>query len=180
MLQGMNQRTRIFSVELGDTKLRAVRNEEGIWIDGRPVEIEPGRRLRGFSAIDEAGRELPIYVEEGDDEHEYVVYIRGEAVRMRLVTERDERLRHLRKNTASAASGAQMVTAPMPGLLKGILVAEGDVVEKGTSLCILEAMKMENEIKSPGAFLVKRLVTQAGTAVEKGTPLVELGPVPEQ
>jgi biotin carboxyl carrier protein len=118
-------------------------------------------------------------VEEGDAEGEYTVYLHGEAVRMRVVTERDERLRALRKNTAAATGGAQIVAAPMPGLLKGVLVAEGDVVDKGTSLCILEAMKMENEIKSPGTYQVRRLIAQPGTAVEKGAHLLELGPLPK-
>jgi biotin carboxyl carrier protein len=65
----------------------------------------------------------------------------------------------------------------MPGLLKEILVGEGDVVEKGKALCILEAMKMENEIKSPGKLRVRRVMAQAGAAVEKGTRLLELEPV---
>jgi biotin carboxyl carrier protein len=96
-------------------------------------------------------------------------------VRVHLVTPRDERLLALRKNTRAAGSAGQIVTAPMPGFLKGMLVAEGDVVEKGRSLCILEAMKMENEIKSPGRLVVKRLIAQPGTAVEKGAALMELG-----
>jgi biotin carboxyl carrier protein len=62
----------------------------------------------------------------------------------------------------------------MPGLLKQMLVSEGEIVEKGRSLCILEAMKMENEIKSPGRLVVKRLIAMPGAAVEKGTPLMEL------
>jgi biotin carboxyl carrier protein len=120
------------------------------------------------------GSRLPIYVEQGESEHECIVYVGGEAIRVELVTHRDERLLALRKNAANAGTSAQVVNAPMPGLLKQMLVAEGDIVEKGTSLCILEAMKMENEIKSPGRLIVKRLIAVPGAAVEKGTPLIEL------
>ena len=62
----------------------------------------------------------------------------------------------------------------MPGLLKSVLVAEGAAVRKGEALCILEAMKMENEIKSPGDFIVRRVPAEVGNAVEKGTILFEL------
>src|SRR5262249_38796897 len=115
----------------------------------------------------------------GEGEHDYVVYLAGEAVHVHVVTPHDERLQALRKNTAGALSTAQMLTAPMPGLLKEILVEEGEIVEKGKSLCILEAMKMENEIKSPGKLVVKRVLVQPGTAVDKGTRLLELEPPTE-
>ncbi len=47
---------------------------------------------------------------------------------------------------------------------------------RGTGLVVLEAMKMENEIRAGGAGVVQRILVAAGTAVEKGTPLVEIGP----
>jgi biotin carboxyl carrier protein len=165
-----------YTVEVGEMKLTAVADEHGIRIgeshDGAP--IGDGLRLRSFTGKLADGSDVPIYVEEGEEDHEYIVYLRGEAVRIHLVTPRDERLLALRKNTRPAGSFGQIVAAPMPGLLKGILVAEGELVEKGASLCILEAMKMENEIKSPGRLVVKRLIATPGIAVEKGAPLIEL------
>lgn len=180
MLRAMKNDTTSYTVEVGDLKLRALADEDGIRVgeSTEPVLIEDGHRLRSIIGELPDGTGLPIYVEEGENEHEYIVYLRGEAVRVRLVTSRDERLLALRKNTAAAGAGGQVITAPMPGLLKAILVEEGAIVEKGESLCILEAMKMENEIKSPARLAVKRLIARAGTAVEKGAPLVELQPVP--
>ena len=168
-----------FSVEIGGVKLRAVADEHGIHIGegNATAPLADRRRLRGFTGTLSDGSELPIYVEEGEGDHEYVVYLRGEAIRLSLVTHRDDRLRALRKNTAVAGSSAQIITAPMPGLLKAILVEEGAIVEKGEALCILEAMKMENELKSPDSLIVKRLIARAGNAVDKGAPLVELRPV---
>ena len=62
----------------------------------------------------------------------------------------------------------------MPGLVVDILVAEGDDLEKGHNLLILEAMKMENIIKIPNAGKVKSINIQKGQAVEKGQILIEL------
>ena len=174
----MSNPAQSYTVEIGEMKLTAAADEHGIRIgesyDRAP--IDDGTRLRSFTGRLADGSDLPIYVEEGEEDHEYIVYLRGEAVRIHLVTPRDERLLALRKNTRPAGSVAQIVAAPMPGLLKGILVTEGETVEKGASLCILEAMKMENEIKSPGRLVVKRLIAVPGTAVEKGAPLIELQP----
>ncbi len=177
----MSDATNSYSVEAGDLKLAAVVSEHHVQFldtNSAPV-VEDGARLRSFNGRTADGEAIPIYVQEGDDEHDYVVYVKGEAVRVRLVTPRDERLLALRKNTRAAGGGGQIISAPMPGLLKAMVVSEGDIVERGTSLCILEAMKMENEIKSPARLLVKRLIARGGTAVEKGAPLVELAPVPE-
>ncbi|MCC7465617.1 MAG: biotin/lipoyl-binding protein [Saprospiraceae bacterium] len=66
------------------------------------------------------------------------------------------------------------VKAPMPGLVLNIMVAPGQSVQKGDTLLILEAMKMENVIKAAGDGTVKKIATQKGTAVEKGQLLLEM------
>ncbi len=172
----MNDLRRIYTVETGGTKLQITADEYGLRAgdDRRPVPVEQGSGLRSFRGTLPDGSTVPIYVEETDEEHLYMVYIRGEAIPARTVTGRDERLTALRKSSAAGNAVGQIVTAPMPGLLKEMLVTEGEIVEKGRSLCILEAMKMENEIKAPSRLAVKRVIARPGTAVEKGTPLVEL------
>lgn len=64
------------------------------------------------------------------------------------------------------------VKAPMPGLVLKIFVKEGDEVKKGENLFILEAMKMENIIKSPGDVVVKSIKIKPGDKVEKGQVLI--------
>ena|GEM_PF-51452 len=179
MLAAMSRVTKSYSVEIGEMKLHAAADEHGIHIGAahQAAPIEDRDPLRSFLGRLGDGSRLPIYVEEGEKEHEYIVYLRGQAIPVRLVTGRDERLRALRKNTAVAGSSAQIITAPMPGLLKAILVEEGAVVAKGEALCILEAMKMENELKSPDRLVVKRLIAHPGNAVDKGAPLLELRPL---
>ena len=77
---------------------------------------------------------------------------------------------------ASAVTVAgETVAAPMPGTILGVNVKEGDAVTAGQVLCILEAMKMENEIKAPGAGTIKQVLVARGQAVETGAPLVVIG-----
>ena len=71
-----------------------------------------------------------------------------------------------------ASEGA--VTAIMPGKIIQVLVSPGDQVDEGDVVCILEAMKMENELKAPGTGTVAAVHAQAGQDVEMGAVLVEI------
>jgi excisionase family DNA binding protein len=71
-------------------------------------------------------------------------------------------------------SGASSVTAPMPGTIVGMRVREGDAVEAGQVLVILEAMKMENTVTAPAAGTVARVAVEPGRQVGRGEILVEL------
>jgi biotin carboxyl carrier protein len=75
-------------------------------------------------------------------------------------------------STVVASEGA--VTAIMPGKVIRVLVAEGDAVAEGDVICILEAMKMENELKAPKAGTLTTLHVQPGQDVEMGTVLAEI------
>jgi pyruvate carboxylase subunit B len=92
----------------------------------------------------------------------------------------DERMRTIRDLTAAsaAASGPAPLLAPMPGLVVRVTVAPGDVVAAGQALVVVEAMKMENELRASVAAVVTAVRAVPGTAVEKGAILVELGPLP--
>ena len=88
----------------------------------------------------------------------------------------DERTRQIRDVSAASAAptGPAPVIAPMPGLVVRVRVAVGDRVEAGQGVVVMEAMKMENELRATAAGVVKSIEVQAGTAVEKGTLLVAL------
>jgi biotin carboxyl carrier protein len=75
--------------------------------------------------------------------------------------------------SATASSAVQNIKAPMPGLIISISVNVGDEVKKGDALLILEAMKMENVIKSPRDGKVKAVKVELRKAVEKNQVLVE-------
>jgi pyruvate carboxylase subunit B len=88
----------------------------------------------------------------------------------------DERTRHIRSLTAgsNAPRGPAALRAPMPGLVVRVLVEPGQEVEAGVGVVVLEAMKMENELKAPSAGVVGAIRVGAGEPVEKGQVLVEL------
>jgi pyruvate carboxylase subunit B len=88
----------------------------------------------------------------------------------------DERTRAVRDMSAASAvaTGPAPVVAPMPGLVVRVNVAPGDHVEAGQGVVVMEAMKMENELRASAAGTVKTVRVSAGTAVEKGAVLVEL------
>lgn len=90
----------------------------------------------------------------------------------------DERGRLARLATGGKAGGGgdAKITSVMPGVVKEVLVAAEDTVEAGQPLLILEAMKMENEIRAPRAGVVETIHVEAGAAVEKGAQLVSLAP----
>ena len=69
-------------------------------------------------------------------------------------------------------AAGETVTAPMPGNIIRVDVAQGDTVKAGQILIILEAMKMENEIVSPKDGTVAQVVTSKGSVVDTGSPLV--------
>ena len=77
---------------------------------------------------------------------------------------------------APAVTGAgDAVTAPMPGTILKVNVKVGDAVKAGTVLCVLEAMKMENEIMAPHAGTVTQVLATKGGSVDTGAPLVVIG-----
>ena len=75
---------------------------------------------------------------------------------------------------APAGNARISVSAPMPGNILSVNVKPGDKVEKGAILCILEAMKMENEILAPEAGVVASVTVAKGAAVQSGDVLVTL------
>lgn len=74
---------------------------------------------------------------------------------------------------------APEVTAPMPGKILKLLVAEGDRVEHGQPLAVLEAMKMETTLYAESAAVVKKLRVAAGDMVDHGAVILEFSPAPE-
>ncbi len=75
---------------------------------------------------------------------------------------------------AKAGGGEGLITSPMPGRVLKILVAEGDEIQAGHPLIVVEAMKMENELSSTRDGRVKKVYVSAGATVEGGAKLVEI------
>lgn len=83
----------------------------------------------------------------------------------------DPRSLRARKAKGGAAEGPKKITAPMPGKVVRVLMPEGSEVEAGQGVIVIEAMKMQNELKSPKAGRVKKVLVAEGAAVNAGDPL---------
>jgi biotin carboxyl carrier protein len=103
-----------------------------------------------------------------------VVRVNGQRYELFLRTELDLMLEKLGLNQL-ADSKVNEVKAPMPGLVLRLIAEVGQEVKKGDPLLVLESMKMENVLKSPGAGTVDKVLVSPGNAVEKGQTLVRFG-----
>ena len=110
------------------------------------------------------GRSYEAYVYSVDDEWQVLL-----AGKQYPVTVEDEREKRLRSSVSGKAqqSGEFQLKSPMPGLVVAVPVNEGQVIEKGQVLVILESMKMQNELKAPRAGKVERIKVKPGESVEQ-------------
>jgi biotin carboxyl carrier protein len=97
----------------------------------------------------------------------------GEFFDIKIKDKLDLLLQSMGLNTPKATK-LKALKAPMPGLVIEINVEEGQVVEEGQKILILEAMKMENVIKIPHGAVIGKVLIQKGQAVDKGQTLIEL------
>ena len=146
---------------------------ERITVDGTPVgaghlNTLPGTPIRHLM-LDGSSRTLVL---EPQGRGLWAVGLLGERHEVEVV---DERTRHIRSLTGAGqkASGPPVLKAPMPGLVVRVAVEPGQLVEPGMALVVLEAMKMENELRATSAGVVKGVKAIPGQAVEKGQVLVE-------
>jgi pyruvate carboxylase subunit B len=159
-------------------------------IDGErhEVELEDGEAtvggLRSSAALLEvAGSPVHVVTVGGKQYHavvkregpkgRYVLWMDGWRFELDALDERARAIRDL-SAAAAGAQGPAPVVAPMPGLIVRLHVKVGDQVEAGQPVIVMEAMKMENELRAQAAGTVKVIHAQPGKAVEKGSLLVEL------
>ncbi len=98
-------------------------------------------------------------------EEELQVLLVGRLFNARVEDEREKRLR-LQGAGDVAERAEYLLKAPMPGLIVSVPVEEGQQVDKGDVLVVLESMKMQNELRSPRAGMVARLRVKPGDSVE--------------
>ena len=108
------------------------------------------------------GRSLEISVNPNGDAH--VVSLPGQRVAVEMLDARTA----LREAAQQGHAGTVQVRAPMPGKVVKVLVAEGAEVQSNQGLLVMEAMKMQNEIKSPKKGIVRKLGVTEGAAANAG------------
>ncbi len=163
-----------YIVELNGEQCEVDVAGESVILDGEllaaHLEDVPGTPVRLVTIGDEVHR---VVVRRGATRGEYTLWVDGWRFEGDAL---DERTRAIRAVTAavSGPKGPAPVVAPMPGLIVRVSVVVGDTVQAGQGVVVMEAMKMENELRASASGRVKSVTAQPGTPVEKGTVLVEL------
>lgn len=148
-------------------------NADGsVTVDGQPVEVD-------FQSI----ADQPIYsMLLNGESFEANLFTGGRAIEVLLrghhfqVVVEDERQKRLREASGGSEvqEGEYNLVAPMPGMVIGVPVEEGQQVAKGDDLVILESMKMQNELKAPRDGTVLRVRVKVGDSVNQNQQMVSL------
>lgn len=136
-------------------------------VDGHEFMVDGRRTGRNNYSLLIDNRSFEVDVDTTEDE--YRVLLDGRTYRIRMWDERQVRVGA--QQSGIEVSGRQEVRIPMPGKVVAVLVNEGDTVAKGQGLVIVEAMKMENEVKAPGDGEVKEIRVKVDESLEAGQVL---------
>ncbi len=136
-------------------------------LDGRKIEADAVELSAGTYSILLGGKSFEVRVERAAAGVK--VHAGGQVFRAQVLDPRTWQGK--RGHGGLEAEGRQQVTAPMPGKVVRVLVKAGDAVEARQGLLVVEAMKMQNEIRSPKSGKVERLLVTEGQAVNAGEVL---------
>jgi len=140
-----------------------------ITLDGKRYEVDSASTGNGAASMLINQRSYCVRYEEAEGD-EIVIYLGNQPFRVDIANEQRFRLRA--GFAKVSLHGSQVVVAPMPGKVVRVLVGLGDEVKENQGLVVVEAMKMENELKSPKAGKIVELLAQEGSAVEKNAKLL--------
>lgn len=140
-------------------------------VEGKPVDADVVALDDGSLSVRIGGRMLDMVVE--GEPPELGVVASGYRAYVRVESERLRAAAAAKRSGGGAAEKAMM--APMPGRVVKLLVAVGDEVKAGQGLIVIEAMKMENELRAKGPGKIGEIHVQAGAAVEAGAKLLSFG-----
>ncbi len=157
----------------GNTYQIEINSAHQITVDGEifAVDFESVSHQPLYSLLLDGGSH-EAYIEY--DAEGWQVLHRGDRYTVSVADERMQRLAQLGGLQADAAGREFLLKAPMPGLVVSVPVADGQPVEKGDLLLVLESMKMQNELRAPRAGTVQRIRAQAGQSVEQHALLLAL------
>ncbi len=164
-----------FNVIIGDRRHRLeLRKREGSWVarlDDHEMAVDAVLTARDVISVLIGGKAYEVKRERSlNGETHMIVGSARYAVQVE-----DPRSLRTRRATAAHSHGPQNVTAPMPGKIVRILVSKGQDVEPGESVVVIEAMKMQNVLKSPKKGTVQHIVVTESSNVNAGDVLITIG-----
>ena len=164
-----------FVVSINNTKLnvKVLRNNEVI-LEGKKYNYEllPVCNNSYLLKLDTKVFELTSEKLNSDT---FKVLLKGNYLDVTVRTALQEKAVKLLENSAVSHHHHMDVKAPMPGLILKLRKKIGEKVEQGESVIILEAMKMENDLKAPASGTIENILVAEGSAVEKGAMLFSIG-----
>lgn len=165
----MRYRVRVGDEDI-DLEVRRSGDATEVAVGGRVVAADLVRIARSpvYSLLLD-GRSYEVSVHRRNGRFDLV--IGGESYEAHVMDERAMRIAEATGDTGAQQSG-ETVLAPMPGVVIGVSVAPGDTVAPGQGVVTLEAMKMENELKSAVGGVVREVRVEVGRGVAQGEPLV--------
>ncbi|HEU4414801.1 MAG TPA: biotin/lipoyl-containing protein [Candidatus Angelobacter sp.] len=138
-------------------------------LDGREMPLDAVSGQDGVLSLLLGGKSYEIKLENAGAESSVVV-----GNQRFNASVRDPRSFRSRSRTGAAEQGIKKIKAPMPGKVVRLLAAIGSAVEEGQSVIVIEAMKMQNELKSPKSGVIRKISVQEGAAVDAGQTLAEV------
>jgi biotin carboxyl carrier protein len=138
-------------------------------VDGRELPLDVTSAQSGVFSLLLNGKSYEVKQETAGAETNIVVGHERFNVSLR-----DPRSFRSRRAAGGAEQGVKKITAPMPGKIVRVLAPEGSAVQAGQSVIVIEAMKMQNELKAPKNGVVKKINVAEGAAVEAGQALAEV------
>jgi pyruvate carboxylase subunit B len=162
-----------YFVTIGERTFEVDLHDGQIAVNGEPVAAElvavPGTPVQNLRAD---GASHTLTAQPGESRGAWEIHLDGGRFEAQVVDERTRTIQAMTGKTA-AQQGPRPVRAPMPGLVLRIDVEPGQELKAGQGVIIIEAMKMENELRAEAAGKVARVLVQPGQAVEKGAVLIE-------
>jgi len=155
----MKQQTAIVSGTRTTLEWTLAEKALDVVIDGRHYTLEPNEVQPGVYWFNWNGRSMEAVVVE--DGQQYVVSINGHRIPVEFIDSR----KALRRASQTDHDGVIEMRAPMPGKIVRVLAAEGSEVEIHQGIVVMEAMKMQNEIRSPKRGRIQKLNVTEGSAV---------------
>jgi biotin carboxyl carrier protein len=163
-----------YYVRIGDRTLEVELDGNRAVVDGVALEAQlaaiPGTPLYHLLL---GGESWTVAAQQLEGAGRWALGMVGERVEVEVADERTRQIQALAGTRSKSGTGAT-IQAPMPGLVVRVEVEVGQRVESGAGLVVVEAMKMENELRAPRAGVVREVHVAAGQAVERGAPLVTL------
>ena len=118
------------------------------------------------------GEDFEVEIRPGEGNWEVSIEGRTYTVEIEGLERKKQRKRSAAKTSSKTVSG--IISSAIPGKIVAIMAAEGDVVEEGSVVIVLEAMKMQNEIKTGVGGRIRKIMCNPGERVEANMPLMEI------